>query len=252
MIDRWPSISSSHFTFHSWLRLNHEVHTYPYEGHRQIYSLYTNAIGLEAFLSNATLIVLINDQDEFVYTELKDCEDFIDGSWHSLTIVHTTQRPSRFISAFQHSSTCQLSIYIDGQLRKEVPDLKYLSLINESIVYASIGAANQRPRTSMNRMKSDSLTTTLTKTISPLTGFLSSKMKSATNPKTHLKFYSSSILTSDAQNREGLFGSSNSLFGQIACIWMLVDTLDSSQVKHLHSMGKEIRISSIIFIQLFS
>lgn len=254
MIDRWPSVSSSHLTFHCWLRLNHQVHTYPYEGHRQIYSIYTTNYGVEAFIYNSSLIFLIADENEFVYVELKDSEDFIDGFWHSLTVVHTAQRSSRFISAFQNSSTCQLNIFIDGHLRKEINDLKYFSLINESIVSASIGSPSQRPRSSTNKTKNEKLTSTLSKKISPFAGFLSSKMKNSTNSKSQVKFSSSSsnIVTCDTNNRENLFGLSTSLYGQLACVWMLIDTLDVHQVKHLHSMGKQICLLLIDVVFLFS
>ena len=240
MIDRWPSLSSSHLTFHCWLRLNHEIHTYPYEGHRQIYSIYTNSIGLESFIYNSSLVFLINDHQEMVYTEIKDCEDFIDGFWHSLTVVYTAHRPSRFISAFQTTLSCQLCVYIDGQLRKEIGDMKYLSFINESIVSASLGAPSQRRPPSLNKIKNESLTSSFTKSIQPFAGFLSSKMKSSTNQKSNLKFYSSNVITSETHNREGLFGLPTCLYGQFACIWMLTETLDENQVKHLHTMGKHL------------
>ncbi|CAF4817008.1 unnamed protein product, partial [Rotaria socialis] len=101
-IRRWSSLSTAHhFSFHCWLKLNHEVHSYPFEGRRQIYSFYSDSMGLEAFVRSSSLFVSISDHHELVYIELNDCNDLIDGCWHSLTIVHKAQRPSLFGSAFQ-------------------------------------------------------------------------------------------------------------------------------------------------------
>ena len=124
------SSSSLHFSFHCWLRLNHEVDTYPYDARRQIYSFYSDSIGLESFICNSSIFILISDRRELVYIEINECDDLIDGCWHSLTIVHTAQRPSLFVAAFQTVSTCYLTIYIDGLLKKQVKDFKYVS-INE-------------------------------------------------------------------------------------------------------------------------
>lgn len=206
------------------------MHSYPYEGHRQIYSFYTELIGLEAFISSSSLFVLIQDQQEVVYAELKDCEDLIDGYWHSLTIVHTGQRPSRFTSAL----TCHLSVYIDGFLRKEIADLKYVSLINESINWASVGSPSQQRRSSIGKVKSDSLSMTLAKSIQPFAGFFSSKAR-----KDIPRSFNQHAMTIASHSRDALFGPSNSLFGQMSCVWMLAETLDERLVKHLHTMGPD-------------
>ncbi|CAF4838736.1 unnamed protein product, partial [Rotaria socialis] len=67
----------------------------------QIYSFYSDPMGLESFIRSSSLFVSISDHRELVYIELNDCNDLIDGCWHSLTIVHKAQRPSLFGSAFQ-------------------------------------------------------------------------------------------------------------------------------------------------------
>ena len=74
------------------------MNSYPYEGRRQIYSFYSDSIGLESFIRNSSIVILITDHREVVYIELNECDDLIDGYWHSLTIVHTAQRPSLFVS----------------------------------------------------------------------------------------------------------------------------------------------------------
>ena len=150
IIRRWPAISSSslHFSFHCWLKLNNEVESFPYDARRQLYSFYSDSIGLEAFICNSSIYILVNDRRELSYIEINECDDLIDGCWHSLTIVHTAQRPSLFVAAFQSVSTCYLTIYIDGLLKKQVKDFKYVPLMNDPINFASIGAPSQRPRLS--------------------------------------------------------------------------------------------------------
>jgi len=242
IIRRWPSNSSSsssssanHFTFHCWLRLNHEVHSFPYEGRRQIYSFYSETFGFEAFIRNSSIFVLISDQDEIVYVELNDCEDFIDGSWHSLTIVHTAQRSSLFVSTL----TCQLTIYIDGLLRKEVRDFKYVSLTNDSLLLSSIGSPSQRPKESALKLKNDSFSTSLARKMQPLKGLFSSKTKHSIARKENQAFYSQHIMIIEPNTQDTIFGHSISLYGQLSSIWILAETLDSVQVKHLHSLGAD-------------
>ncbi|CAF5108902.1 unnamed protein product, partial [Rotaria socialis] len=55
-----------------------------------------------------------NDRRELAYIEINECDELMDNCWHSLTIVHTAQRPSLFVAAFQTVSSCHLAIYIDG------------------------------------------------------------------------------------------------------------------------------------------
>jgi hypothetical protein len=238
IIRRWPALSSSstaptHFTFHCWLRLNHDVHSYPYEGRRQIYSFYSESFGLESFLRNSSIFILITDQHELVYVELNDCDDLIDGTWHSLTIVHTGQRPSLFVSTL----TCHLTIYIDGLLRKEVKDFKYLSFSNGPLLLSSIGSPSQRPKESILKMRNDSLSATLAKTIQPFKGFFSSKTRHSIARKDNQTFYSQHMMVIDPNSQDTIFGQSISLYGQLASVWILIETLDSIQVKHLHAMG---------------
>ncbi len=244
VIRRWPSLSSSsssshHFSFHCWLRLNHEVHSYPFEGRRQIYSFYSESIGLESFIRNSSIFILITDHREVVYTELNDCDDLIDGYWHSLTIVHTGQRSSLFVSAFQTTLTCHLTIYIDGLLRKEIKDFKYVSIVNDPIILSSIGSPSQRPKESILKIKNESLTTTLAKTIQPFKHLFSSKTKHSISHKENQGFYSQNVIIIDPNSQDTIFGQSISLYGQLTCIWIIAETLDEQYVKHLHSMGAD-------------
>lgn len=211
--------------------MNHEIHSYPYEGRRQIYSFYSDSNGLEAFLRQSSIFILISDQREIVYVELNDCEDLIDGYWHSLTIVHTAQRPSLFVSAFSSTLTCHLTIYIDGLVRKEVKDLKYISLVNEPMKFSSIASPSQRPRETNIRSKQESLSASLTKTIQqPFKGLFSSKTKQS-------NFSSPHITVIDPNSQDSSFGPSITLYGQLACIWIVAEALNEYQVKHLHEMG---------------
>ena len=215
VIRRWPTVSSSaiNLTFHYWLRLNDQT-----DARRQLYSFYSNSIGLEAFFCHSSIYVLISDRRELVYIEVNECEELMDGCWHSLTIVHTAQRPSLFLAAFQSISTCSLSIYIDGLVKKQVKDFKYFSLVNESIHLASIGAPSERP----------CLPTSFAKGIQPL--------------------HSQSMITVEPNTQDDLFGQSTSLHGQLACVWIVAETLNENQVKNLHSLGADFvheEISSI-------
>jgi len=42
----------------------------------------------------------------------------------------------------------------------------------------------------------------------------------------------------DPNSQDTIFGQSISLYGQLACVWIVAETLDELQVKHLHAMGK--------------
>jgi hypothetical protein len=253
VIRRWPSISSSssHFSFHCWLRLNNEVDSYPYDARRQIYSFYSDSIGLEAFICNSSIYILISDRRELVYIEINECDDLIDGCWHSLTIVHTAQRPSLLVAAFQSVSTCYLTIYIDGLLRKQVKDFKYVPLMNEPISLASIGAPSQRPRPLTINTKNDSLylTTTIAKTIQPFKGLFGLKNKTINIRQENQALHPQNIVTVEPNSQDSLFGESTCLHGQLACVWILAETLNEIQVKHLHSMGN-IFIFKLIILEI--
>ncbi|CAF3646804.1 unnamed protein product [Adineta steineri] len=252
VIHRWSSLSSSpslsattsssspsspHFSFHCWLKLNHEIGSYPYGGRRQIYSFYSQSIGLESFIRSSSITVLITDHREIAYIEINDCDDLFDGYWHSLTIVHTAQRPSLFGSAFQTTLCCNLTIYIDGSLRKEIKNFKYVSNINDPITSASIGSSSQRPKSSEIKQKNESLSTTLVKTIQPFKGLFTSRAKPANIRKENQGFYSQNVMIIEPESQEAIFGQSICLYGQIACIWILTETLDEQQVKQLYEMG---------------
>jgi hypothetical protein len=248
VIRRWPSISSSslHLSFHCWLRLNNEVDSYPYDARRQLYSFYSDSIGLEAFICNSSVYIAISDRRELVYIEINECDELTDGCWHSLTIVHTAQRPSLFVAAFQAVSTCYLTIYIDGLLKKQVKDFKYVPLMNDPISLASIGAPSQRPRIPTMGTKNDSLyiTTTIARTIQPLKGLFGSKSKTTNIRQENQALHPQNIVTVEPNSQESLFGQSTCLHGQLACVWVLAETLNETQVKHLHSMGKYFRRKS--------
>ncbi|UJR35189.1 hypothetical protein I4U23_027956, partial [Adineta vaga] len=252
VISRWPLLSFSssssttiqHFTFHCWIRSNHEINSYPYEGRRQIYSLYSHSFGFESFLRNSSIFILISDRREVAYVEINDCDDLIDGYWHSLTIVHTAQRPSLFGSAFQTTLTCHLGVYIDGVLRKEIKNFKYVSMINDSISLGSIGSSSQRPKSSELKQRNDSLSTTLVKSIQPLKGLFSSRTKSPISKKENQDFYSRNVIIIEPDTQDTIFGQSTCLYGQFASIWILADTLDEQQVKSLHEMGSDFRHQS--------
>ncbi|CAF1147923.1 unnamed protein product [Rotaria sordida] len=244
VIRRWPSISSSslHFSFHCWLRLNHELESYSYDVRRQIYSFYSDSIGLESFIRNSSIYVLVNDRRELAYIEINDCDELMDGCWHSLTIIHTAQRPSLFVAAFQAVSTCYLTVYIDGLLKKQIKDFKYIPLIQDPISLASIGAPSQRPRLLTMNAKNDSLhiSTTIAKTMQPFKGLFSSKPKTPNiRPENQLLNGQNNVIIIEPNSQDAIFGESSSLYGQLASIWILAETLNEAQVKHLHSMGAD-------------
>lgn len=230
-IRRWPSLSSSsHFTFHCWIRLNTDIELVPINVRRQIYAFHSDSFGLEAFLYQSSIVVTVSDRRDLSSVQLDDCEDFTDGHWHSLTIVHTAQRPSLFAAAFQSISNCHLSIYIDGLLRKQVKDFKYFSLINESMHLASIGSPIYR---SSSKTDSFHLSSTFSKTMQPFKGLFSAKSKSTTHRQDQ------NSTNNELNNRDHLFGQSISLHGQFASIWILAETLQDNQVRHLHSLGPD-------------
>jgi hypothetical protein len=213
------------------------MNSYPYDGRSQIYSFYSDSIGLESFIRNSSIFILISDHREIVYTEIKECDDLIDGYWHSLTIVHTAQRSSLFVSAFQTTLTCHLTIYIDGLLRKEIKNVKYVSMINDPITLASIGSSSQRPKSSELKQKNESLST-IGKSIQPFKGLFSSRSKSSISRKENQGFSSQNIMTIESNSQDTIFGQSTCLYGQLASVWILAETLDELQVKHLYEMGK--------------
>jgi len=132
-------------------------------------------------------------------------------------------------------------------LKKQVKDFKYVPLMNDPINLASIGAPSQRPCLSTTSIKNDSLhlTTTIAKTIQPLKNLFGSNMKTRQeNPALN----SQNIISIEPNSQDALFGESTCLHGQIACVWILAETLNETQVKHLHFMGKN---SSFIIPNIF-
>ena len=43
----------------------------------------------------------------------------------------------------------------------------------------------------------------------------------------------------EPNTQDTIFGPSISLYGQIASLWIIAETLDDTQVKHLHDLGKK-------------
>ena len=72
----------------------------------------------------------------------------------------------------------------------------------------------------------------------PFKGLFSLKTKSSNSRKENQGFYSPYVMIIDPNTQENVFGQSTCLYGQIACVWIVAETLDESQVKHLHTMGK--------------
>jgi len=206
-------------------------------------------MGLESFIRNSSIFILITDHRELVYIELNDCDDLIDGYWHSLTIVHTGQRSSLFISAFHTTLTCNLTIYIDGLLRKEIKDFKYVPMMNDPINLASIGSPSERPNESILKIKNESLSTTFARTLQPFKGLFSSKTKQSIPRKDNQGVYSQNVMIIDPSSEDAIFGPSISLYGQLGCVWIIAETLDESQVKHLHAMGKV--LTCVVFVFAF-
>ena len=243
IIRHWPATSSSalHLTFHSWLRLKKQIDIPPSNVRRQFYSLYSDSFGFEAFLRHSSIYIAVSDRRELVYIEINECDELMDGRWHSLTIVHTAQRPSLFVAAFQSISTCYLTIYIDGVLKKQVKDFKYVSLMNDSIHLASIAAPSERPRVPSTGTKTDSyLSTSLAKGIQPLKSLFGSKNRTGGNHRSESQLlHSQSITTVEPNTQDDLFGRSTSLHGQMACVWILAESLNENQVKLLHTLGAD-------------
>ena len=241
VIRRWPSTSSSslHFSFHCWLRFDHEFECYSYNVRRQIYSFYSDSIGLESFVCHSSIYVLVSDRHELAYMEINECDELMDGCWHSLTVVHAAQRPSLLTAAFQTVSACHLTVYIDGLLRKRVKDFKYVPLINGPINLASIGAPSQRPSLSTTSTNNESsrIPSTIAKTIQPFRGLFLSKNRRSSSRQEGQVVSEQHMTIVEVNSQEALFGESISLHGQLACIWVLAEILNEAQVKHLHSMG---------------
>jgi hypothetical protein len=121
-----------------------------------------------------------------------------------------------------------------------VKDFKFIPLINDPITFASIGAPSQRPRAPTVGAKSESiyLSSALSKTIQPFKGLFSSKTKTSISRQETQSLNPQNIITVEPNSQDALFGESSCLHGQLACVWILAETLNEIQVKHLHSMGK--------------
>ena len=121
-------------------------------------------------------------------------------------------------------------------------DFKFVPLINEPITLASVGAPCQRPRTSSIGTKNESihLSAALVKTIQPFKGLFSSKTKTSVSRQENQPLNPQNIITIEPNSQDTLFGESTCLHGQLACVWILAETLNEIQVKYLHSMGKRI------------
>ena len=184
---------------------------------------------------------MVGDRRELAYVEISECDDLIDGCWHSLTIVHTAQRPSLFVAAFQAVSTCHLAVYVDGLLKRQVKDFKYVSLLNDPIGLGSIGAPSQRPRAATVGSKGEALhlTATIAKTIQPLRGLFSTRSKRSPFRPESQSLNGQNVMIVESNSQDTLFGESTCLHGQLACVWILAETMNEAQVKYLHSMGKK-------------
>lgn len=161
----------------------------------------------------------------------------MDDCWHSLTIVHTAQRPSLLVAAFHAVTTCHLTIYIDGLSKRQIKDFKYVPLINDPINLASIGAPSQRPSSSKNSQKSDGFSMGVIKAIQPWKVMFPSKPKISKIGQESQALHGTNIITIEPNSQDSICGESASLYGQLACVWVLAETLNESQVKFLHSMG---------------
>lgn len=126
-------------------------------------------------------------------------------------------------------------------MRKEVKDFKYVSVQSDPIILSSIGSSSQRPKLSILQMTTESLSTTFAKTIQPFKGLLLSKTKNSMPRKESSVSYSKNVIVIDPNTQDTLFGQSTCLYGQLASIWILAETLDETHVKYLHIMGKIIK-----------
>lgn len=113
--------------------------------------------------------------------------------------------------------------------------------MNDPITLASVGAPSQRPRLSNMGTKNDSLhlKTTIAKTVQPFKGLFGSKNKSVNVRQENQALHPQNIVTVEANTQDTLFGESTCLHGQLACVWILAETLNETQIKHLHSMGAD-------------
>jgi hypothetical protein len=111
-------------------------------------------------------------------------------------------------------------------------------MINDPITLASIGSSSQRPKSSELKQKNESLSTTIGKSIQPFKGLFSSRSKSSISRKENQGFSSQNIMTIESNSQDTIFGQSTCLYGQLASVWILAETLDELQVKHLYEMGK--------------
>ena len=106
--------------------------------------------------------------------------------------------------------------------------------------------------------KSDSfqLTPTLVRTIQPLKGLFGARSKTTNIRQESQALHPQHIVTVEPNSQDALFGQSTCLHGQLACVWILAETLNEIQVKHLHSMGKriiaEIPLVSFMNMQSFT
>jgi hypothetical protein len=71
-----------------------------------------------------------------------------------------------------------------------------------------------------------------------LKGLFGSKSKTTNIRQENQPLHPQNIVTVEPNSQESLFGQSTCLHGQLACVWVLAETLNETQVKHLHSMGK--------------
>lgn len=241
-------VPTQSLTIHVWLRFNENCFSSSRNGHRQICAIYCSAVGFELFVFHSSLVVTIIEKNELFYSEIKDFEEILDARWHCLTLVQTTETGSRLSAAFQVDLCSNLKIYVDGLLRKEISDWKSLNLSVDPIQWVSIGGENNGSKFLTNKTKNSTISESFVRRIRPLTGLFSSKSRNSSSAKEKEKVPSESLISSSSNDKQMIFGSSTSLFGQICSFWLLNESLEEKFVQKLFAAGK-FSLSAFRFVE---
>jgi len=217
---------------------------------RQLYSFYNESgQGFEAFFTPdcSSLVVSVCTKKEFLSVQLRELE--FDSSqsvnisnnesdtdqsnlnnlttntsdyWHSIAIVHTPAK-----GPFSYS---QVSIYVDGVLKKET-DLK-LPTFSDQFTHIRIGAACFRPQTAIGSVYSvsNSLSAPFVN-LKNVFGSFAYKSNAGATEK------SLNVTSIPSGSQDTVFDPSTCLMGQMSSCFALHDTITEFQARLLYELG---------------
>jgi hypothetical protein len=259
-IKKWPGYA---FTFHCWIKLRSDLEIFE-KKRRQLYSFYNDSgQGFEAFFTPdcSSLVVSVCTKKEFLSVQVRELDfdssqslntSSIDANessshnlnqssaphhantttttntsdyWHSIAIVHTPAK-----NPFSYS---QVSIYIDGVLKKET-DLK-LPNFSDSFSHIRVGAAcfrTQTPLGAVHSVLSSSLSAPFTNLKNVLGSLTTYKSSAAGFTEKSLN-----VTSIPSGSQDTVFEPSTCLMGQMSSCLALHDTISEFQARLLYELG---------------